>query len=238
MRRLATTTAALALTSVLLATAAFAADPGGSNAVAVMLIAIGVGVVTIVMLAGFLLVRAPWGRWGLAATTAFGLLLIPDMSSVLAIIGALLGATAVFLLLGPWLRFWTRLLPTPDGPGPIPFALMLVGPVAPIVIGLGGHDAASWIHVIAATVVVSASTAYAKAVPGSVWMLRIVAPAAGLAAAIASPLPWAMVIYLGVAALTVMAWMPSAAAVVATPPPVLPTPVAPSTRRTGSDAPR
>ncbi len=227
MRRLAVAAASLAAASVVAGLVLFALDPWQFSQSSVALIALGMLMSTLVVLSGFLLVHAPWGRWGLAAATGSAMLLASANPDAVVVGVLVAGAVAIVLLIGPWLRFWVRQQPAVDAPNHVAVALTAIAPVAPLVVGIGAYDTTHWTQWIAALAATGSSFAYAKAVPGAIWSLRIVVPITAAAAFAASPMPWVLTIGLTAAACTVAAWLPQARRTTAQPSSALPAPRAP-----------
>jgi hypothetical protein len=236
MRRLALVTATIAAVTVMGGLIAFAVDPWNFSTSSAALIAIGLMMSTLVALSGFLLVRAPWGRWGLVATTATSMVLASANAAPAVIFVLIAGAVTIVLLAGPWLRFWVRQYRAVDAPNAVATGLIVIAPVAPLVIGVGAYDSAHWTQWVAAVVATGSSFAYARAIPGAIWALRLALPVAAAAAMFASPLPWSIVIGFGTAVGTVAAWLPAARQATATPSPALPAPRSP--RKDDDDATR
>lgn len=228
MRRLAILAGSGAVSASLLSTSLFAIEPGSFSATATVLISIGIGISSLVSLVGFLLVRAPWGRWALVATTGTGMILVATTDTWVVWIAYLCGTASIVLLVGPWLHFWTRKLPSVDSPGPVPTLLMATAPVAPFVVGVGAFDTDGWQFWTAAAVAMIGAVLYAWSVPGALWILRIGVPVTWAAAAAAAPSPWLVAPVIGGLAVTVVSWLPQAREAVSTPSPVLPAPLSPS----------
>lgn len=236
MRRLALVTATIGAVAVIGGLIAFALDPWEFSTSSAALIAIGLMMSTLVALSGFLLVRAPWGRWGLVATTATSMILASANAAPATIAVLASGAVTIVLLAGPWLRFWVRQHRAVDAPNAVATGLIAIAPVAPLVIGIGAYDSAHWTQWLAAVVATGSSFAYARAVPGAIWALRFAMPIAAMAAVLASPLPWSIVVGFGAVIGTVAAWLPAALQATATPSPALPAPRSP--RKDDDDATR
>lgn len=227
MRRLALTTAVAASATVLCGLTFFALDPVAFSMSSVALISIGLLMSTLVALSGFLLVRAPWGRWGLAGTTGLSMLLASVNTSA-AVIGVLaVGATTIVAIAGPWLRFWVRQFRTVDAPNTVATSLIAIAPVAPLIVGIGAYDTSHWLQWLAAGTATGTSFLYARAVPGAIWALRFAMPITAAAAVAVSPMPWTLAVGLAASAGTVAAWLPGSVQTTAMPSPVLPAPRTP-----------
>jgi hypothetical protein len=234
MRRLALVTASFSACVVVSGLVAFALDPWLFSTSSVALIAIGLMLSALVALAGLLLVRAPWGRWGLALAVVTSMILASANPTAAIIVVLVAGAVATILLLGPWLRFWVRQYPAIDAPNAVATGLIAIAPVAPLLVGLGAFDSVSWTQGVAAFSATGSSFAYARAVPGAIWALRLAMPVTAVAAAMASPMPSALIVGFGALVGTVAAWLPAARQATALPSPVLPAPRAP--RKDDNDA--
>lgn len=224
MRRPAIIAGILAGVVALAGVVVFSANPQGFSDTAVGLISVGLVMSTLVGLVGFLLVRAPWGRWALVGIVALAMVLSSAADPTTLMLVYIGGAVAVAFLVGPWLRFWTRKLPSADTPGAVPVSLMAVAPTAPIVIGLGAYDVDNWWLWVATGIIVTSATLYAWAVPGAVWLMRLLMPVGGIMAVAFSPIPWSVITLAGTLAVAVTAWTPAAVRTTTVPSPVLPSP--------------
>lgn len=233
MRRLAVTFTLTASLAVVLALVVLTIDPGQWTPSSVALISLGALATTLVFVSGFLLVHAPWARWGLVGAAAGAMVLSSSAGSITGWIVLVLGSTTIVGLAGPWLRFWVRQQPVPEPLSPVVVSLMAVAPTAPLVVGLAAYDTASPTQWIAAAVAVSGSFLYGRGLPGALWLLRVAVPVAAVPAVIASPLPHVVVLAIGTTVVTVLAWLPASRHASATPAPVLPTPLK---RRDAADA--
>lgn len=234
MRRLSLVFASLAATTVVAGLTAFAVEPAGFSLSSVALVSLGLLLCTVTAVTGFLLVRAPWGRWGLCGVTGTAMVLATTNQAIVVYGIMALGAGAIVGLAGPWVRFWVRRQPVPDGPNAVAISLVVVAPVAPLIVGLAAYDESHWLHWLAATVAVGASFIYARGLPGGLWLLRLAVPATGIVAFMVSPMPSALLVGIGSVAVLILAWLPGAAAVTAIPAPHLPPPRQP--RKVPSDA--
>ncbi len=227
MRRLAIGVAILAAGSITAGLTLFTLDPEPFSASSTALIAIGILGSSLVALSGFLLVRAPWGRWTLvgAVASAAALGTANDGAWFYAVLIA--AAVTVVTLGGPWLRFWVRQQPVPDAPNRSVIVLMAIAPIAPLVVGIGAFDTSHPAQWAAAVVATMGSFLYARGFPGSLWVLRLGLPVAALVATAVSPMPWATTILLAGGVGTFAAWLPDAAKATANPPAPLPAPRTP-----------
>jgi len=224
VRRLAFAFSLTASATVVLALVSLAITPDPFSASSVALISIGLLGSTAVTLSGFLLVRAPWGRFGLVLVVAVSVLVAATNGTDASYGALIIGAISIVGLAGPWLRFWVRQQPVPDGLNATVMALILVAPVAPIVVGVAAFDTAHWAQWASAFAIVTASFLFGRGVLGTLWLMRIFIPMASIPAILVSPIPTVFVLVGSVAVATAAAWMPSARQATALPPPVLPTP--------------
>ncbi len=234
VRRLSLVFASLAAATVVTGLTAFAVEPAQFSASSSALISLGLLLCTVTAVTGFLLVRAPWGRWGLCGVTATAMVLATTNQTIVVFGIMALGAVAIVGLAGPWVRFWVRQQPVPDGPNTVAVSLVFVAPVAPLIVGLAAYDESHLLHWLAAAVAVGSSFLYARGLPGGLWLLRLATPVSGIAAFMVCPLPSALLVGIGSVTVAVLAWLPAAAAVTATSTPPLPAPRQP--RKVHSDA--
>lgn len=209
-----------ALASVVLVT-----DPDPIDASAAALIAVGLMVATVTALSGLLLARAPWGRWGLAASAILSMMLISVSSGPLVYAVYIIGAVALVGVLGPWLQLWVRHQTLAEAPGPVPIALTSAAAVAPLYIGLAAAGGAELVHWALALTVVATSVAYGRGLKLGLWGFRIVVPAMTAVTALASEPVGAAILLIGGAALTLLSWLPAAKRTTTMITPPLPSPV-------------
>lgn len=224
MRRLAVTFTLTASLTVILALVVVTIEPGVWSSSSIALISIGALTSTLVLVSGFLLVHAPWARWGLVFATAGAMALSTVAGTVGAVIVLVLGGVTIVGLTGPWLRFWVRQHPVPDALSPVVITLMATAPAAPLVIGVAAYDSAFAVQWLAAGVVVGSSFAYGRGFPGALWLMRTAVPLASLAAVWVSPLPHVAILAVCGLIVTALAWLPQASHATASPAPVLPAP--------------
>lgn len=228
VRQLSLVLASLAAATVVTGLVAFAVEPGGFSPSSTALVSIGLLFCTFTAVTGFILVRAPWGRWSLCGVTAAALVLATTNKSAVVLVVLALGAVTIVGLAGPWIRFWVRQRPVPDGPNAVALSLVTVAPVAPFIIGLGAYDSSHWLHWLAAVTAVTSSFLFARGLPGSLWLLRLLVPMTGVAAAAVSPIPPGLLAGAGALGIGVLAWLPGAASITTTPTPHLPAPRPPT----------
>lgn len=233
MRRLAVTFTLTASLAVVLALVVLTADPGEWTMSSIALVSIGALATTLVFVSGFLLVHAPWARWGLVGVTAGAMILSSVNGSTGGWLILIFGGVTIIGLAGPWLRFWVRQQPVPEALSPVVVSLMAAAPVAPLVVGISAYDTASAAQWVAAGVAVTASFLYGRGLPGALWLLRLGVPLAAVPAVLASPYPHVGLLVVSTAFVTALAWLPAARHATATPAPVLPTPLQ---RRETADA--
>lgn len=226
MRRLALTLSTTASAAVVAGLVAFTLDSGSYSPSSVGLISIGVLASTVVADVGFLLVRAPWGRWGLVLVTTVSMVLGTFDSGVAGYLVLALGGVSIVGLAGPWLRFWVRQRPAADALPPVVVTLLAVAPIAPIVIGIAAYDTASWMHWATAATIVVASFLYSRGLPGSIWLLRLLVPLGAAGSLLTMPWPTMALAAISTIAITLAAWLPEATSATSIPAPVLPAPYA------------
>ena len=224
MKRLATAAGFVSFTTIVAGLAIFSAADTPYSASSVALIALGYLASSVVALVGWLLVRAPWGRWSLVSAAAIGMVLAStaDTAAVVVVYG--IGAGAIVMLAGPWLTLWVRQHAPPGGPNHIALSLIVVAPISPLVVGIAAYDSSHWSQWLAALSGVVGSWAYGRGVPLAVWSLRIVIPVTSMAALTTTPMPSGLVLAVGAAAVTVLAWLPGATETTTFPDPPLPSP--------------
>ena len=236
MRRLSIVSAIVASATVVTGLIAFALEPAAFSPSSITLIAVGFLMSTIVLVAGFLLVRAPWGRWELAGIAAGAMLLASTNSSWFVYVVYGLGASSIIGLGGPWVRFWVRQNSVPDAVNPTAVALSSYAPVAPLVVGLAAFDTSHWSHWVAAIVGTASSFAYSRGAPGALWLMRLAVPVTSAIAIWKSPWPPAVGLVVATLAVSVLAWSPAASKVSNVHTPPLPQPRTP--RKKQPDAPQ
>ncbi len=204
--------------------AAFSAAETAFSSSAVALIAIGHLASSLVALVGWLLVRAPWGRWSLVIAIAGAILLGSTLDSWATLAVYVVGAASLIALTGPWLRLWVRQHPPPGGLNRIALSLTIVSPLSPLVVGLAAYDTAHWSHWLAAFTAAAGSWAFGRGIPMAVWSLRVAVPATSVAAFMTAPMPSRLLLAAGAALVTVLAWLPEAMQTSTFPNPPLPAP--------------
>lgn len=236
----------LSFVSVVAGTAAFLADPSPVSQSASWLIAVGLLAIATTALSGLLLVRAPWGRWVLAATVVASMVAAsPSPGStgatgssefpILVAATYAIGAVALVGLFGPWLTLWTRHHTLADAPGPVVIALLSVAPAAALFIGIAANADAQWPHWLLFLIAASGSVLYGRGTPGGLWLLRIGVPVAAVIAIAQTDLAGSVMIGVGAAAVAALAWSPAARKTTRVIVPPLPSP---SPRKRASDAPQ
>jgi hypothetical protein len=204
----------------------FALDPGTFDALAAIIVLIGVAIVSLTGLIGLILVRAPWGRWTLLAMLAIGLVLASFVGGWVFLIALALGGIATIGLTGPWLTLWLRQSTVADAPGPVVVALISVAPAATLWVGMATGDGFHLIHGVLIAVTVFGSWAYGRGRSWGLWSLRIVVPTIGLMAILVTTGPGVVLLAGGVVGTTILAWLPHAKRATAVITPPLPPPVA------------
>jgi hypothetical protein len=204
--------------------AAFATADTAFSPSSIALITIGYLASSIVALVGWLLVRAPWGRWSLIGATAGAMALASTLDQMGVLVIYVVGAAGIVTLSGPWLTLWARQYSPPGGANRIALILIVASPLSPLVVGLAAYDTSHWAHWLAAVTGVVGSWAFGRGLPMAIWSLRVAVPATGVAAILTSPMPSATLLIAGVGLVTVLAWLPGATQTSTFPNPPLPTP--------------
>ncbi len=200
-----------------------APDPFDTGAAA--LIAIGLMIAVVSALSGLLLARAPWGQWGLVAATIVAMGIASLLGGFAMWATLILGAIALVGLLGPWLRLWVRHQTLAEAPGPVPIALISVGAVATLYIGLCASRGAHWSHAVAALVTVAASVLYGRGNRIGIYLFRIAVPVAAAVAAANTETVGAIALLVAGVAIGVAAWLPAASRTTTVITPPLPAPI-------------
>jgi hypothetical protein len=234
VKRLATVAGVLSFLTVTGGMTLFAVADTEYSTSSVALIAVGYIMSSIVALVGWLLVRAPWGRWSLVGAASCGMVLASLSESSLVFGVYAIGAATIVVLGGPWLALWVRQHPPPGGPNHIALSLIVVAPISPLVVGLAAYDTAHWTHWLAAFTAVVGSWAYGRGLPLSVWVLRIAVPITCAVAMVTMPLLGGIAVAVGALVVGVLAWLPGAKQTTIFPNPPLPMPR--PQRRETSDA--
>lgn len=183
-----------------------ALDPAPLAPSSALLFAAGMALATVAAIAGILLARGRWaGRvgTGLALTwIAVGALLeSPAGIAVVLVAAAALAATA-----GPWLGRWLRRLPTTGGVPAAAVVALLTLVLTPPALALADRAQvaavtwgfAGWSLLLALLV--------ARAVPGSLLLVRWMHPVAAAATAISAGFPVAVVPLVAAAIVASLAW--------------------------------
>lgn len=225
MRNLHIAIGMISMAAIAISAIAIAIDPEPIDPVAGSLIAVGLMIAGTTCLAGLALARAPWGRWGLAATVVLALAVASVSSSTLMWFAYGLGAIALVGLFGPWLRLWTRHHRVTDAPGPVAVSLMAVAGIAALFVGLCAVDHADWTHWVLVVVAVGTSVAYGQGAAAGIWGFRVVLPAVGLLAATHTTAPGVIFLAGGIVAVAVLGWLPAARRTTTVITPPLPPPV-------------
>lgn len=215
----------LTLATAVTGIVALVVDPGPFADDSSTMIAVGLAIGAIVSLAGLLLARAPWGRFGATAVVLVAMFLSALGGTGMVWVTVALGAAALVGLYGPWLGLWLRKGRVVDAPGPIPITLTSVGALAFFVIGIAaweGTDAAHWAAAATATI---AAVLYGRGNRLGLWLLRTAVPVLAMWAAVSTPLPAAMLLVAGGILVGIAAWLPAARRTTTVITPPLPEPV-------------
>lgn len=172
-----------------------ALDPDPFSPGSAGLLAIGLGVLSVVTIAGVLLARGRWSRW--VATALGGSWLTAgavaelDGLGVVVVVGA---AAVIGVAVGPWIPRWVRRRPSAQGPPPAAALLLIlliatpaaVGLAAPTDAGVAGWAYSLWCLALAAGL--------GRAWAGVLWTGRILHGPLTAAGAVLVGLPAAPVI--------------------------------------------
>lgn len=234
MKRLASVAGILSILTVVAGLATFALEDNRFSASSVALISIGYLASSVVALVGWLLVRAPWGRWSLLTATAGGMILASTTDSTVTLLVYAVGAVGIIILAGPWLKLWVRQYSPPAGPNRIAVTLIVAAPLSPLIVGVAAYDTTHWTHWLAALTGVVSSWAFGRGLPLAIWLLRVAIPVVSLAAFVNAPMPSSFILGAGAGLVTFLSWMPGARQTTTFANPPLPSPRPP--RREVSDA--
>jgi hypothetical protein len=199
--------AALVVTAALLWGIHLAVDPEPLSADAAAVVALSLGVLSLIADAGLLITRGEWSRRLAAGSVAVMLGLAtatPLDGGVVA--GIIASAAAGAGLAGPWLAPRMRIRPSAAGPAPRATAAIVTALAAPTAVALanpGGLDPAAW-----ASIATAAGGAWTLAAGRGLglWILRLLLPAAGTAALLVDPLPSGLLTAATCAVPAALAW--------------------------------
>jgi hypothetical protein len=206
--------------------ATLATDPGTLDPAATVIVLAGMVVAALTAYVGLVLVRAPWGRWSLLASVVAGLMLASVAGGWMFWLDLALAGVAVVGLAGPWLRLWVRHAPVVDAPGPAVIALIAIGPITPLFVGVAALQDLHPMHLVVIVVTMASSWAYGRGISLGIWGLRTAVPLTGLVAVAVTLWPGSLVLGSGVLASTAIAWLPHARRATAVITAPLPAPVA------------
>jgi hypothetical protein len=218
-------TGAVAVAAAVIGAATLAIDPGDLDPQATVVVLAGMVVAALTAYVGLVLVRAPWGRWSLLGSVVVGLILASLAGGWMFWLDLALGAVAIVGITGPWLRLWVRHAPVVDRPGPAVIALIAVGPITPLFVGVTALAGLHPLHLVLIAVTMLSSWAYGRGISLGIWGLRTVVPVAGLAAVVVTLWPGSLPLGAAVAATSIVAWLPHARRATAVITPPLPAPV-------------
>lgn len=207
MRRLTFVSVALILSTGLW-TAQLAVGAGDHSGVAVVLIAVSLWAATVVSLTGMLVARARWARrFGLAVTAGHGVVAVITSPGILWGVALAASAITAVSVAGPWLDGIVRGRPSASGPPSrvVLIALFLLG----VPFGLGATGAAELPALVVGLSALAACFWFVRALPGALFVVRIVWPL--LAVGLAYPMGYAaaaVAVFAGIAVGT-LAWHPT-----------------------------
>lgn len=200
-------------------------EPGPIADDAVVMIAIGLAVATLVSLAGILLARAPWGRTGAGLVVVMSMVLSAIGETPMMWVTVGLGMAALVGLYGPWLGLWLRKGKVVDAPGPIPVALTSIAAVAFLAVGLASWEGISAAHWLTASVATLGAVLFGRGNRLGLWLLRTAVPALAVWAALSTPAPGSVLLAIAGVLVGVAAWLPAARRTTTVITPPLPAPV-------------
>jgi len=161
-----------------------ALHPDPFNDERALLVAIGMGLLTLVVTAGLLLSRGRWSRWSLLALGVgwIGLAARGPLTS-LAFAVVLGGAAMLSVAAGPWLPRWLRHRPSAEGPPQAAVVLLISLLAVPVAIGvlidppgLLGWTLSIWAVLVAFGI--------SRAAPAVLWAARVAHLPLGIALAV------------------------------------------------------
>ncbi|MGD2051390.1 MAG: hypothetical protein PVI35_02845 [Acidimicrobiia bacterium] len=199
--------AALSMLAALAWAARLATAPAPLAASSALLVAAGILGFGLITTTGLLLSRGRWARNVALALGAFELAMaaVIDLDAI-TIAATVLSGAALVASGGPWLDGWLRRRPAAGAPGPRPLLVTIGGLVLVPALGLVAPGGVGAAHLVLGAAAVTAAWAYARSHPWGLWGFRVVIPAVGVPAVLASPFPGSLVLAAGVAALTAVAW--------------------------------
>ncbi|MDP8959234.1 MAG: hypothetical protein M3N51_08560 [Actinomycetota bacterium] len=167
-------------------------------------------VLTVVAATGLLLVHGRWAK-RLAQLLLAAQALLAVFVSLDPWWWAALAATAggMVAIGGPWLDGWVRRLPGAAGPPPLAVALALGLLALPALVALSSPGGLGVVHWLLATAAVLVAWAYGRAMRPGIWTARFL-PLIALPAALASPLPGALLLLVATVVLAWLAWTEAA----------------------------
>lgn len=161
-----------------------------------------------IAVAGILLSRGRWARWlaGVLAAVTLATAALTAPWTAASIVAVAASALALFGLSGRWLDGWIRRRPSAEGPGPRVMALVLgLLALVPLVAVASPTDITPW-HGVLGAFGIFLAWSYARAQVWALWAVRFGLPIIAVPALIRSPAVGAVVIGVGVAGLTALAW--------------------------------
>ncbi len=207
MTRVPFLVAALSMVAALAWAARLATDPDPLAGPSALLVSGGILGFGLITTTGLLLSRGRWARNVALALGGFELAMAAVVDLDAVTIGAtVLSGAALVAVGGPWLDGWLRRRPAAGAPGPRPL-LVTIGALALVpALGLVAPGGVGAAHLVLAATAVASAWAYARSHPWGLWAFRVMVPAIGIPAVLASPFLGGLVLAAGLAALTAVAW--------------------------------
>jgi hypothetical protein len=206
--RLPVATAPLGI--ALLAVVALIVDPGSLDAIALLLIGLGLLGTATVSVIGMLLVGGIWALWmaRLVAAMCLAVAVIRPVDWWWWALVATTATTACLLFLPiPTVR--ARRVPSALGPPPRAVATPLLLVAAPFAIGLAAWGSSNTMTLVVGLTAPLAALWYSRVLPGGLIGIRLAWPALALAAAPTQSLPAAGILIGLAVAVAILAWHPS-----------------------------
>lgn len=166
-----------------------ALDPSPYSASRALLVASGMGVATLVVVAGVLVARGRWSRWALMLTAASWIAIAArNELGVLSVTTLVVAASVLTLSAGPWLARWLRHRPTADGPPPSAVVLLLSLLWLPMALGVAPGTAGGFVW-FAAVWSLALAAAISRASVVALWAGRLAHPVIMIVTATVAGLP-------------------------------------------------
>ncbi len=174
---------------------------------AALSVALGILIFSVIAVAGILLSRGRWSRWlARAVVTAEALVFVATDPTVAGYTAAGITAAALVAIEGPWLDGWVRKRPSAEGPGPTPIGVVLGGLALTPIVGVASPAGLAVWHGILGAAGVLLAWSYARAMPWSLWAIRVALVPLAVPAIVLSPPAGAVLLSAAVITITALAW--------------------------------